>query len=571
MRAQRSTPDELILGLVSISDRASRGEYQDEGIPALQRWCEDAITSPFQVHKRLIADDRYTIEETLRELVDRVGCDLVFTTGGTGPALRDVTPEATIAVGTREMPGFAEQMRRISLNFVPTAILSRQVAVLREIPGHAALIVNLPGRPKSISETLGGFRSDDGEVIDAGIFASIPYCIDLIGGPYIETNPDVIEAFRPKNARRTQTKLSDTPTSTPTTSLGQSSIPESSDGVSYRASSENTEPQTATTSVGKTQYYPIAEDEPESMFAEERRQAALREQQLEQARAQEQATRVAKELRADNLRPDFGLAPGQKIDRIPTGLAMSPAAIARRSVQHGVALVGANQHDAIEPLEFIVKEPDNGIPAPCTVIWLHGLGTDAHDFEPFPRQILDFGGPNARYIFPNAPELMISAHNGYRTRAWFDLLTDKFQDSPEDLVGLKRMHLRLSMIINSIISSGQRAERIFLGGFSQGAAMALYCGLRQARTLGGVIALSGYLPAAELMRKEITSAGRATPVFMAHGAFDSVINPTVAKQSADIVESLVNTLIWREYNMDHELCPDEITHIAQFMNTALEP
>lgn len=202
MLAQRNSENELICGLISISDRASRGEYVDEGIPALEAWLHDAIITPVQFHTRLIADDRYTIEETIRELVDRVGCDLVFTTGGTGPSRRDVTPEATLAVGTRELPGFAEQMRRISLNFVPTAILSRQVAVLRETPTHAALIVNLPGRPKSISETLGGFRSDDGEVIDAGIFASIPYCIDLIGGPYIETNPEIIAAFRPKNAVR---------------------------------------------------------------------------------------------------------------------------------------------------------------------------------------------------------------------------------------------------------------------------------------------------------------------------------------------------------------------------------
>ncbi|MDO4937465.1 MAG: molybdopterin adenylyltransferase, partial [Sutterellaceae bacterium] len=154
MRAQRSQENELIVGLVSVSDRASRGEYMDEGLPALRTWCEDAILTPVQFHERLIPDEQYTIEETLRELVDKVGCDLVFTTGGTGPARRDVTPEATLAVATREMPGFAEQMRRISLNFVPTAILSRQVAVLREIPDHAALIVNLPGRPKAIAETL---------------------------------------------------------------------------------------------------------------------------------------------------------------------------------------------------------------------------------------------------------------------------------------------------------------------------------------------------------------------------------------------------------------------------------
>ena len=154
MSVKRTTENELIVGLVSISDRASAGIYRDEGIPALEAWLTDAVTTPLSLHKRLIADERYVIENTLRDLVDNEGCDLVLTTGGTGPALRDVTPEATLAVATREMPGFGEQMRRISLHFVPTAILSRQVAVLREIPGHAALIINLPGSPKAVQEAL---------------------------------------------------------------------------------------------------------------------------------------------------------------------------------------------------------------------------------------------------------------------------------------------------------------------------------------------------------------------------------------------------------------------------------
>ena len=149
---------------------------------------------------RLIPDDAETITETLIELVDELGCDLVLTTGGTGPGRRDVTPEATLEAGTREMPGFGEQMRQISLRFVPTAILSRQVAVLREIEGHAALIINLPGQPKSIREILEGLKDADGKVIVAGIFASVPYCIDLIGGPYIEANPEIISVFRPKSA-----------------------------------------------------------------------------------------------------------------------------------------------------------------------------------------------------------------------------------------------------------------------------------------------------------------------------------------------------------------------------------
>jgi len=191
-----------VIGLVSVSDRATSGVYEDKGIPALEAWLERAIVSPWQAVKRLIADDAPAISATLIELVDELGCDLVLTTGGTGPARRDVTPEATLAVGTREMPGFGEQMRQISLNFVPTAILSRQVAVIRETPSHAALIVNLPGQPKSIQETLEGLRDSTGTVAVPGIFAAVPYCIDLIGGPYVETNADVVAAFRPKSAQR---------------------------------------------------------------------------------------------------------------------------------------------------------------------------------------------------------------------------------------------------------------------------------------------------------------------------------------------------------------------------------
>ncbi|MBB5424883.1 molybdopterin adenylyltransferase [Paraburkholderia sp. JPY158] len=200
-KKQRNHPDEIVIGLVSISDRASTGVYEDKGIPALQEWLGAALSSPWQVVTRLIADDAPTISATLIELVDEVGCDLVLTTGGTGPSRRDVTPEATIAVATKEMPGFGEQMRQISLNFVPTAILSRQVAVIRETDQHAALIINLPGQPKSIRETLEGLR-DDGAVKVPGIFAAVPYCIDLIGGPYVETNADVVKAFRPKSAQR---------------------------------------------------------------------------------------------------------------------------------------------------------------------------------------------------------------------------------------------------------------------------------------------------------------------------------------------------------------------------------
>jgi molybdopterin adenylyltransferase len=199
---KRSSPNEIKIGLISISDRASKGVYIDEGIPALQLWLQTAISTPCVFHERLIADEREVITETIVELTDDLACDLVLTTGGTGPSRRDVTPEATIDAGTREMPGFGEQMRQISLRFVPTAILSRQTAVLREIEGHAALIINLPGQPKSIKETLEGVRDAEGKSIVPGIFAAVPYCIDLIGGPYIETNETIVKAFRPKSAMK---------------------------------------------------------------------------------------------------------------------------------------------------------------------------------------------------------------------------------------------------------------------------------------------------------------------------------------------------------------------------------
>lgn len=192
----------LRIGLVSISDRASSGVYQDQGLPALQEWFGAALTTPWEMHTRLIPDERASIEQALIELVDQAHCDLVITTGGTGPARRDVTPEATLAIATKEMPGFGEQMRQISLQFVPTAILSRQVAVIRETATHAALILNLPGQPKSIHETLTGLKDSDGKQIVAGIFAAVPYCIDLIGGPYVETHDEVCKVFRPKSALR---------------------------------------------------------------------------------------------------------------------------------------------------------------------------------------------------------------------------------------------------------------------------------------------------------------------------------------------------------------------------------
>lgn len=188
--------DAVRIGLVSISDRASAGVYEDKGLPALREWLSRAVRNPVAWEERLIADDAPTISATLRTLVDEARCDLVLTTGGTGPAPRDVTPEATLAVADREMPGFGEQMRQISLRFVPTAILSRQVGVIR----GKALILNLPGQPKAIAETLQGLLDSTPPV--PGIFAAVPYCIDLIGGAYIETDPALCKAFRPKSAQR---------------------------------------------------------------------------------------------------------------------------------------------------------------------------------------------------------------------------------------------------------------------------------------------------------------------------------------------------------------------------------
>ena len=190
--------DELLIGLVSISDRASSGVYEDKGIPALREWFGQALRSPWRIEARLIPDERAAIEQTLIELCDAFGCHLVLTTGGTGPAPRDVTPEATLAVAHKLMPGFGEQMRQISLAFVPTAILSRQVGVIR----GQSLILNLPGQPKSIKETLEGVKDAEGRQIGPGIFAAVPYCLDLIGGPYVETREEVVKAFRPKSALR---------------------------------------------------------------------------------------------------------------------------------------------------------------------------------------------------------------------------------------------------------------------------------------------------------------------------------------------------------------------------------
>lgn len=188
----------LRIGLVSISDRASEGLYQDQGIPSLSEWLAKALTTPFEIEARLIPDHQPQIEQTLIDLVDNQQCHLVLTTGGTGPAIRDVTPEATLAIADRMMPGFGEQMRQVSLHFVPTAILSRQVGVIRK----QSLILNLPGQPKSIRETLEGVKDNEGKVLVSGIFASVAYCLQLLEGPWVDTDPNVVTSFRPKSAQR---------------------------------------------------------------------------------------------------------------------------------------------------------------------------------------------------------------------------------------------------------------------------------------------------------------------------------------------------------------------------------
>ena len=222
-----ATHDPVRIGLVATSDRASQGVYRDEGIPALEQWLAAALVNPIELERRLIPDEQPVIEATLTELVDGRRCDLVITTGGTGPASRDVTPEATLAVAERVMPGFGEQMRRISLEFVPTAILSRQVAVIR---GNA-LILNLPGQPKSIRETLEGLKSAEGKTVVAGIFAAVPYCIDLIGGPYLVTREEVVKAFRPKSAIR--------PSPPPSSGIGRETVSPPSPQPSPKAEGES--------------------------------------------------------------------------------------------------------------------------------------------------------------------------------------------------------------------------------------------------------------------------------------------------------------------------------------------
>lgn len=494
MKPPRSTENELILGLVSISDRASRGQYTDEGIPNLEAWCKKAITNPIRVHKRLIPDERFEIEKTLRELVDIIGCDLILTTGGTGPARRDVTPEATLAVATRELPGFGEQMRAISGHFVPTAILSRQVGVLRETPDHAALILNLPGRPKAIAETLEGLRDDDGKVLVNGIFAAVPYCIDLIGGPYIETNEAVVEAFRPKSARRPKAATA-------------------AEGAKTEAAPESAKPveSQATPAQGTPEPKPETKPEPKA-----------------------DACIEAHEERTEPVR-----------EREP-----APA--------------------PFEPSDIVFATPrSTNAPADLTLVWLHGLGADNRDFLPLADEILHQDGPVCRLVMPNAPVRELTLHPGYPLRGWYDLRSHTI-DENEDVIGIRESAARVSSLIDELEANGIPRRRIVLGGFSQGAAVSLYAGLRLSAPIGGIAALSGYLPLAQRLFSEATAAGRATPVFMAHGVFDSVVSPVTAERSASVIREVAPAFSWKTYDMEHEVGGEELYDLGRFLRSVAQ-
>ena len=496
MKPPRSTENELILGLVSISDRASRGQYTDEGIPNLEAWCKKAITNPIRVHKRLIPDERFEIEKTLRELVDIIGCDLILTRGGTGPARRDVTPEATLAVATRELPGFGEQMRAISGHFVPTAILSRQVGVLRETPDHAALILNLPGRPKAIAETLEGLRDDDGKVLVNGIFAAVPYCIDLIGGPYIETNEDVVEAFRPKSARR----------------------PKATAPAEEAKADEARKPEVE----------PAKPVEPQATPAQAAPEAKAEQKPEQKPEPKAEAGIEPREERAEPAPAPFG------------------------------------------PSEIVFATPrGTDAPAELTLVWLHGLGADNRDFLPLADEILHQDGPVCRLVMPNAPVRELTLHPGYPLRGWYDLRSHTI-DENEDVLGIRESAARVSALIDELEANGIPRRRIVLGGFSQGAAISLYAGLRLSAPIGGIAALSGYLPLAQRLYSEATAAGRATPVFMAHGVFDSVVSPVTAERSASVIREVAPAFSWKTYDMEHEVGGEELYDLGRFLRSVAQ-
>ncbi len=509
MQTERRYLDELLIGIVGVAETP---EQSARVMGAVETCCRASFTSSIRIIARPVINELYSVEDCLRELSDKTHCDIIFTAGATGLSKADIVPQATRLVATYELPGIAEQMRRLQSLKNPAAMLSRQIAALRETPEHDTLIVNLPSHASDIADVLRGITLENGARHEAGVFDCLCDYLEQIGGPAIALR-DAIE----------------------------DDISEEKE-ASYAPKSSAAALEPAVSATPQQPRYPTY-----SQAA-----AAAREAHVAQAPSTPEITR---------LNPSaFGHTANQR---------MSEQAIARRSVQRGVRLVSDTNKHPFEALDVLVKDPESGRTPECTIVWLHGMGTQAEDFAPFAQEIVDFGGPESRFILPRAPQRSITVQAGATTTAWYDVLT-RIGEQPEDLPGLKAMHLKISQIINQIVSQGTPAETIFLGGFSQGAAMALYSGLRQARTLAGVIALSGYLPAPDILENDITPAGKMTPFFVAHGAFDAVINPVVARKSADFIEKHIDTLVWREYNMEHEVIADEMKHIVQFMSAALQ-
>lgn len=507
MQTERRYLDEILIGIVGVAETP---EQSARVMGAVETCCRASFTSPIRIVARPVINELYSVEDCLRELSDKTHCDIIFTAGATGLSKADIVPQATRLVATYELPGIAEQMRRIQSLKNPAAMLSRQIAALRETPEHETLIINLPMHASDIPDVLRGVTPEGDLRHEAGVFDCLCDYLEQIGGPAIALR-DTLEDELDKEESQS----------------------------SYRAKSNPASSEPAVAAATQAPRYPT----------------------YSQAAAAAREAHAAHQPEITHVNPaSFTPTSNQR---------MSEQAIARRSVQRGVRLVSDTNKRPFETLDVLVKEPENGRSPECTIVWLHGMGTQAEDFAPFAKEIVDFGGPESLFILPRAPQRPITVQAGATTTAWYDVLT-RIGEEPEDLPGLKAMHLKISQIINQIVSQGTPAETIFLGGFSQGAAMALYSGLRQARTLAGVIALSGYLPAPQILDNDITPAGKMTPFFVAHGAFDSVINPVIARKSADFIEKHIDTLVWREYNMEHEVIADEMKHIVQFMSAALQ-
>lgn len=453
MRPPRKHDNELILGLVSVLEEDDGMTYDDKTVSSLEKWFRETLTTPVTVHKRVVANARFTIEKALRELVDIIGCDLVITTGAVGPTRRDAVPESTVAIASRLLPGLAERLRQQSAD----PLLSRHEAALRDTPEQTALIVNLDNDPR-VLDALAGSRNEEGNLLVEGLFEAFRRCLHLVDGPQIETH---------ESAPKETIDVASAPVD---------EIPSQSD-----------------------------EDETDT---EEKEEEKPRETDV----------------------PTFTPVPAFQAEDILT-----------------------------------VTPSRTRVPPEATVIWLHGMGVDNTDFADFPDQILQLGGPICRFILPNAPVREISAHPGYPLRAWYDVLTDRFDDI-EDKEGIEETSLKVSRLITDLVKLGVPRNRIFLGGFSQGAATALYTGLRQSEGIGGIIALSGYLPLAAELFNDITVAGRETPVFMAHGNYDSVISPYIAQRGARVIGELTPKLLWRTYEMDHEVRQEELADMIRFMN-----